>query len=236
MVLRTARSVESLFDAVAQEYETNYSASWYKAHSLLLVELTARGQPVERVLDAGCGTGFLLRQLARNDAALDGVGVDLSGGMIREARKLAQDEGLTKLRYHQANWEDPGSLAHAELTTGHFDLVVCANCLHYFSDPQSALRRMREMLRPGGRILLLDRAADGSPATVLWDLVHRYILRDEVRFYTTQQLRTLAEAAGFTRVETAARLRRVFWKGKLKTSLAVIAAENPFVPTTKDNL
>jgi len=219
--------VETEFDGKAATYESGRLAGWYKAHAMLLLAILGKEAPPRRVLDIGCGTGFLLRELARRNPGMSGMGIDLSGGMIEAARMAAWREGIDGLTFRQIDWEDEEGVAQ---TQGSFDTVVCANCLHYFDAPVAAIERMRGMLGPGGRLLILDRAADGSPATLLWHFAHRFLIHDHVRFYTATQLQSFAVAAGFPQAEVAARVRRILWEGKLNTSLAIIRAEAPQEP------
>jgi hypothetical protein len=82
---------------------------------------------------------------------------------------------------------------------------------------------MHELLGEGGRILLLDRALDGSIGTVVWDLLHRHLIRDGTRFYRTRELVTLLEESGCHDVHVLRRINRLFWNGKMHTSLALIS-------------
>jgi ubiquinone/menaquinone biosynthesis C-methylase UbiE len=224
-----ARSVEAYFDSVAEAYDVHKRAGWYRAHAELVLDLAGRLPPGARVLDVGCGTGYLLRRMAADQPALEAVGVDLSSRMVAMARAAAADRRA--LRFERMDWEDPATPPGL----GGFDLVTCLNTAHYFADPPGALRRMREVLRPGGRLLLLDRARDGAPATALLGLLHRHLLRDRVRFRSAAEMTRMVGEAGFADARIAARVNRWAWKGKLITNLAVISAQLRLNPVCEDH-
>ena len=215
--------VEAEFDAKASHYESDRLAPWYQAQAdYLLDHLETVAGPV---VDVGCGTGWLLRKLVKRFPKATGIGVDLSGRMIDEARRRAQSAGLDRLSFVHGDWENRSV---RRTVRDHLDepaaLAVCVSVFHYFRDPGTALSGMHELLAPGGRLLVLDRAMDGSMVTRLWDLLHRYVVRDHVRFYRTTELIAMLERAGFSHVKLEGRINRIFWKGKMHTSMALLSA------------
>lgn len=215
--------VKAQYDAKAPSYESNRLAPWYKAQNRLVLKHVAgvRGT----VLDVGCGTGWFLRRLVGAHADASGIGVDLSPRMVKVAGAYATDEGVSGLEFICGDWEAPDTREQVSrrIPEG-ASLVVCVSAFHYFRRPELSLRMMREALAPGGRLLLLDRATDGSPGTVLWDLLHRYVIHDHVRFYKVAEMKSLLRDSGFADVEVLDRFRRLFWHGKLHTSLVLLAA------------
>lgn len=219
---RTSSSVEAEFDEKAASYEADRLSDWYRAQGeYLLDRLENVPGPV---VDVGCGTGWLLRRLVQRHPGARGIGLDLSGRMIDEARERARSECPGRLSFIQGDWEDESARDQLlELLDRPASLIVCVSAFHYFRDPESALVAMRRLLASGGRVLLLDRALDRSVGTAVWGLLHRYLLRDSVRFYRTSELVGLLEGAGFIEVEILGRINRVFWRGKLHTSLVLLS-------------
>jgi SAM-dependent methyltransferase len=74
------------FDAKAELYEANRLAPWYQAQGDHVLEHLSL-QPADVVLDVGCGTGHLLRQVARTFPDVTGIGVDIAPKMIEVARR-----------------------------------------------------------------------------------------------------------------------------------------------------
>ncbi|HEV7266447.1 MAG TPA: methyltransferase domain-containing protein [Falsiroseomonas sp.] len=215
-------AVEAYFDSVAETYDTARGAGWYRAHAEMLLKLAGDLPPRARLLDIGCATGHLLRRAAHLNPGIAGIGIDVSRRMVEMAQNTSA--GLPGLRFLHHDWEQPEDSEQADWVQDGFDLITCLSCAHYFAAPEEAFRRMRSMLRPGGRLLLLERDQDGSPATTVLGLLHRHILRDGVRFYGAAGLVKMLRKAGFRQAEVSMRLRRFAWKGKLVTSLAIVSA------------
>lgn len=94
------------------------------------------------VLDAGCGTGGLLRRLRVREPAWRLTGIDLSPFACDLARGCSDATIVT------------GSVTALPFAAAGFDAVVSADVLYQFDDPATALRESRRCLRPGGWIVL----------------------------------------------------------------------------------
>lgn len=105
-------------------------------------------RPGERVLDVATGTGFTAFALAAAGASV--VGVDLTVQMLQEGRRLGPEAAI--------HWVvgDAGALPFG---TGTFDAVTVRRAPHHFPDLGGALAEMTRVLRPGGRLGIVDQAA-----------------------------------------------------------------------------
>ncbi len=226
-IMSSTASTRASFDAKAKSYESGRLAGWYKAQAELVVQ-HAQLHAGDAALDVGCGTGWLLRRMAQRFSGITGLGLDLSPRMIERARELARVEAIGRLSFVAGDWMDidPQLLVQANGIQS-VDLVCCVSTFHYFSDPAVALNKMFQVTGPGGRLLLLDRARNRSLFTLVWELLHRAVLRDIVRFYRVEELLALVEGAGYERAEAAASVHKLFWKGKLATSLVLVEARRP---------
>lgn len=103
----------------------------------------------ERVLDAGCGTGFLAQELAMV-VGPEGcvVGVDNSLDMLEIANHRCK--GLAQVQLKQGSVEKLPELNEC------FDAVTCVQVLMYLSEVSRAIAEMHRVLRPGGRIAVLE--------------------------------------------------------------------------------
>lgn len=102
-----------------------------------------------RVLDVGCATGRLLCKLA-DSGVRQLAGADLAPRILEVARKKLRDQGAeAELRTADAEdrlpWPD-----------GSFDALLLTGVFHHFFRPRDALQEAGRVLRPGGRIILVD--------------------------------------------------------------------------------
>lgn len=101
------------------------------------------------VLDIGCGAGQTSCDAARLAASGSVLGVDLSSQMLQVARQRADLEGISNVRFEQA---DAQVYPFAESS---FDVAVSRSGAMFFGDPVAAFGNMTGALRPGGRLVLL---------------------------------------------------------------------------------
>ena len=135
------------WDLAADDYETLWHAQLAGAHAALLHDAALVSG--ERVLDIACGSGLVTFGAAR--AVAPGghvVGVDVSGRMIDVARAHAVARGVANATFARMDAEQ------LAIPDARFDAALCALGLMYMPDPAQALREMKRVLRPGGRIAL----------------------------------------------------------------------------------
>jgi SAM-dependent methyltransferase/DNA-binding HxlR family transcriptional regulator len=106
------------------------------------------------VADLGCGTGALTAELAPRVRKV--VAVDRSAAMLRAARRRV--EALPNVELHEAD------LAALPLEGGRCDAALLVLVLAYLEDPLPALREAVRILRPGGRLVVVDAARHGDEA------------------------------------------------------------------------
>ena len=107
-------------------------------------------QPVGDLLDIGTGTGRILSLLAPR--ATRAVGIDRSHEMLAFARAA-----LASAEYRHVQLRH-GDMYHLALPARSMDLVVLHQVLHFADDPVTVLRQVVRVLKPGGRLLLVDFA------------------------------------------------------------------------------
>jgi arsenite methyltransferase len=109
-------------------------------------------KPGERVIDIGCGPGFLCRSMAAAVGLTGGVlGVDISEDLIDFATK---HEGSDRVEYRVA------SATALPVEPEQFDAAVSAQVIEYLPDADAALREMFRVVRPGGRAFIVDTDFD----------------------------------------------------------------------------
>ena len=138
------------FDERAQDYEDGRLGRLHHNIADRAAELALRGQPAPSyVLDVGCGTGYLLRLLARRcPGAIELAGVDPSPAMIEMAGFKADDG---RLHYRS------GIAEHLPFPESHFDLLVSTTSFDHWSDQAAGLKECARVLKPGGHLVLVDQ-------------------------------------------------------------------------------
>jgi len=134
-----------------------------------------------RVLDVGCGTGLLLRELARRlPGAVTLTGVDAAPGMVSQARATSGDPRLTFVQ---------GVAERLPFDDASFDLVVSTTSFDHWTDQQAGLAECHRVLVPHGRFLLADLCSSWLLPTLVGSR------RDRAR--TPLRATRLLAAAGF---------------------------------------
>jgi len=213
-----ARRVGQVFDSVASRYDLMNDLMSLGVHRLwkrFTVELSAVREG-QRVLDMAGGTGDLAGQLARRvgDSGEVVVG-DINAAMLGAGRERMVDRGVVgNVRYVQADAE------RLPFPDGHFDCVTIAFGLRNVTHKERALADMGRVLRPGGRLLVLEFSRVTSPVLKsLYDIYsfkllplmgklvagdadsYRY-LAESIRMHPDQEtLKEMMQAAGFERCE-----------------------------------
>ena len=197
-----AEAVRPSFESYGGTGPENYERYFVPAIAAPLADdlvETAALQPGERVLDLACGTGIVAR-LAAGRVGPSGtvIGLDINPGMLAVARAAAPPG--TVIGWHQAP-------AHASaLPDGTADVVLCQLGLQFFPDRAAALREMRRVLAPGGRIVLNVPGPAPEPFLILAGALARHIRPELAPFvqqvfslHDTRELQELLAQTGFAR-------------------------------------
>jgi len=213
-----ARKVAGVFHSVADKYDVMNDLMSMGIHRLwkrFTIEQAAvkKGQ---RVLDLAGGTGDLALRFSRL-VGPDGKVVlsDINASMLARGRERLTDEGVAgNIEYVQANAEA------LPFPDNHFDLITIAFGLRNVTDKDAALRSMYRVLKPGGRLLVLEFSRPVAPGlSPVYDLYsfrllpfmgklvandaesYRY-LAESIRMHPDQEtLKAMMQEAGFERCE-----------------------------------
>lgn len=210
-----ARHVRSVFDSVAPKYDVMNDLMSAGMHRLWkrYTMAVANAQPGQQVLDIAGGTGDLSRAFAKRVGPTGRVvHTDINEAMLREGRNRLLDEGLVL----------PTMVCDAEklpFADNSFDIVSVAFGLRNMTHKDVALSEMRRVLKPGGKLLVLEFSRVAKPLEKAYDwysfnvlpklgqLVakdeHSYrYLAESIRMHPGQEeLRQIMKAAGFGHVD-----------------------------------
>ncbi len=188
-----ARSAKDQFDKQATEYNAQWNT--WSEETLNAMLAAAQPQPTDTVLDVATGTGFTALAFAPHVRSV--VGLDVSAGMLAQAKNYASECGITNAAFEEGAAE---ALPYGD---GAFDLVTCRIAPHHFLDVKKFLSETARVLKPGGRFVLADTTVpDDLPEAAQWQNAVE-ALRDpsHVLNYTPSEWRQITEAAGLTVTE-----------------------------------
>ncbi|KAL7945270.1 hypothetical protein V8C42DRAFT_357727 [Trichoderma barbatum] len=172
-----------------------------------LVKQLAHQHPRMRIIEVGAGTGGSTR------AVLGAIGnhyasytyTDISNGFFENARTVFSQHS-DRLVFKKLNIEN--SPADQGFTEGTYDMVISANCLHATRSLAETLRHCRQLLRPGGRLVLVEITRDFLPTQLLMSTLPGWFLGiDDGRVWaptvSLEQWDELLRANGFSGVDVS---------------------------------
>jgi SAM-dependent methyltransferase len=199
-----------------------YLASAVHAQGEDLAEMAglAAAHPEARVLDLGCGAGHVSFTVAPHVGSV--TACDLSDAMLAVVARTAAERGLANVR------TEAGAAERLPFADAAFDLVLSRYSAHHWRDLPLALREVRRVLAPGGRVLFADVISPGVPLLDSF-LQTLEMLRDpsHVRNYAPDEwLRALALAGLVPESFARRRLRLEFasWIARMRPPEAHVAA------------
>ena len=210
-----AHHVRAVFDSVASKYDVMndlMSMGLHRAWKAYTVAV-ANVRPGDQVLDLAGGTGDLARAFARKAGASGTViHTDINEAMLQQGRARLENEGVLL----------PTTICDAEalpFAEGRFDLVSVAFGLRNMTHKDRALAEMQRVLKPGGRLLVLEFSRVAPPLQKAYDWYsfkvlprigswvagdadsYRY-LAESIRVHPAQaELKAMMKAAGFGHVD-----------------------------------
>jgi ubiquinone/menaquinone biosynthesis C-methylase UbiE len=151
-------------------------------------------KPGINFLDIGCGTGWAVSHAAKicnyNGAF---YGIDISAKMIGKAQDNYPDPEV--FHFIKANSE---SIPLADET---FDRIICTNSFHHYLHPLKVMEEIHRLLKPGGKVYILDPIADSLFIKFI-DILIRLLEKEHVKLYSSNEFKKLMESAGLKYLES----------------------------------
>ena len=212
-----------MFAAIARSYDLNnrVHSLWQDQSWRRFAVRKAQVRPTDIALDVACGTGDISQALAKAGAAKV-VGLDFTFEMLEIARhkagKLRAADRPERITYIQGDAQD------LPLANGSVDIVTIAFGIRNVLKPEAAIAEFRRVLRPGGRLVILEFAEPNwalvrwfnslycrqiMPRTATWIAgdksgAYKYLPKSVQTFFSPPELCELISRAGFASVESAA--------------------------------
>jgi ubiquinone/menaquinone biosynthesis C-methylase UbiE len=143
-----------------------------------------------KVLEIGCGTGYLLNALK----PVRGVGIDISPGMIATAK-----ENYSHLEFYQMDAEN----LQLEET---FDFIIISDTLGYFEDIQRAFKELAKVTHPGTRIIITYHSFLWQPLLKVAEWLHLKMPQPHLNWLNKRDIINLLELEGFDIIKQGRRL------------------------------
>jgi ubiquinone/menaquinone biosynthesis C-methylase UbiE len=140
------------------------------------------------MLDIGCGSGWALDQaskLVKDKGTF--FGVDLSAKMIEKARENFKER--ENFHFIIANAEE------IPLEDNTFEVITCTNSFHHYLHPEKALKEMYRLLKPGGKIYILDPTIDNWFFKII-SAGFKIFDRAQAKLYSTKEFQEMISGAG----------------------------------------
>ncbi|MBP2558599.1 ArsR family transcriptional regulator [Neorhizobium galegae] len=150
--------VKRLHAERAQAYFSRNASEWDELRRLHISDAAVEAAllkligttPVDALLDLGTGTGWILQLLS--NLYRRAVGIDASRDMLSVARSNLDKAGIVKASVRH------GDILNLPLEGQDFDLITVHQVLHFLDQPELAIAEAARVLRPGGRLLIVDLA------------------------------------------------------------------------------
>ncbi|THE64780.1 class I SAM-dependent methyltransferase [Salinadaptatus halalkaliphilus] len=216
---RVKKTVQAYWNGRAAEYDEDGISGIHttdQREAWLSMLRSRTGEGARRVLDLGCGTGTVSLLLA--ELGHEVTGVDLSPGMLERARRKAQ----ARDRAVELRVGDAEALPFAENA---FDVVTARHLIWTLPNPERAIAEWRRVVRPGGRLLLVEGYWDFDDA---WEGYRE--IRDDLPLYDGRPPAELVEflaSRGLEQTDAEPLMDSTLWGQNPQQELYVVAVDVP---------
>ena len=182
---RRQDKMRAYFDELAGKFGRNYvpGRSWQGLAETLLTLM-----PPMVIADLGAGEGTFSQLLARRSKKV--IAVDNSEKMVEYGRELARKHGVKNLEYRK------GDLEEVPIKDAAVDLAFFSQALHHAQHPERAVAEASRILKPGGRIVVLDLLRHSYEEA-------RELYADSWLGFTEVEVTRFLRQAGFKNIETS---------------------------------
>lgn len=213
------------FDKLGSDYSKKRRISFGRKSTLRLIQryekaMGKKFKPVENFLDFGCGSGFILLNLASAGFISKSYGIDISLEMLKECKRNAVCTDMNVFLTQ-------GDAEYLPFNSNSFDFIIGHAILHHLPGIDKALKEIHRVLKPQGACIFTEPSRTGSRiiATIQWFfwfipfIIRRFTKTKqekmvEIDTFTVKKLEQSMQKAGFLNVYTrpfAGFISRIFY-------------------------
>jgi ubiquinone/menaquinone biosynthesis C-methylase UbiE len=185
------RVAKRYFDKWALDYDNSILQHivFKTSHEMLIKEILVNNGGKKKVLDVGCGTGEFVYKLAEYFKKYEVHGIDLSKEMINKASN--------KSGFENAKFEI-GDVENMPYPDNTYDIITCSHSFHHYPNKDKAMAEMYRILKPNGRVMIVDGCRDVFFGRVIFDIVER--MEKHVYHLFAEEFRKLFRDTGFNNI------------------------------------
>jgi ubiquinone/menaquinone biosynthesis C-methylase UbiE len=181
------RNTTQHYDRLSQRYDRAYSSYLRHTHNYFMKRLDL--SPQDRVLDVSAGTGLLAAQLLDQHGTFERLVLnDPSEQMLLYARKRLKQTPKAEFTHYYAR--------ELPFAPNSFSVILCLNAFHYYADQQTVVKLFHTMLKPGGRVFILDWNRTGIFRPV--NQLIRWFSPEFINTRSSEEMEQFLKKSGFT--------------------------------------
>ena len=175
------------FSKWAENYDNPLTSITFRKTNEKIVQLL-NPKRNSSFLDVGCGSGILIKNLLALNSNIKLYGLDITPKTVEVAKRKFGNEPNVEITL--------GSAVKMPYQDNTFDYVTCASSFHHHPDPLQSAKEMVRVLKPGGRLLILDMCIEGLLRKILFKVENVYHNEGKVYRLTNKEMYDLYKKVG----------------------------------------
>jgi ubiquinone/menaquinone biosynthesis C-methylase UbiE len=189
------------YDNIAHHYDKRWEGYLEATNKVAIGLLEPNSEDI--ILDASGGTGLLIEMII---SETKGEGKFHLTDISKEMLEVAEGR-LVKFKNVFINHQDVHNLDFAD---NYFSKILCVSALHYYLEPHRVINNFHRMLRPKGKLIIVDWCRD-SLHFKLFNIILKVLSRYHVEIYSSNEFESLVELSNF-KVEKIIKFTHGLWK------------------------